>query len=130
MAYTAQEHTVEIGAVHSVPVLQACMLRVVPHGTLLESGNGGVVYENVQPAPFLQNLRRHALPIFFAPYIQTQIAGAVTECVCNRAAELVVDVGEVDKAILLHEKLRNRGADPLGRPCNECNSGSELTGHM
>ncbi|MNN50044.1 hypothetical protein D3C81_1646090 [compost metagenome] len=114
---------------HRVPILQARMLRVMPHGTLLKPGNAGVVHKDVQPAAFLQNLRGHALPVLFAPYIETQIAGAVTECLCNRAAEFVVYVGEVDKTILLHEKLRNRGADPLGRPCDECNPGSELAGH-
>ncbi|MNP01201.1 hypothetical protein D3C76_930060 [compost metagenome] len=63
---------------HSVPILQACMLRVVLHGALLKSGNARVVHQNVQAAALFQDLRRHSLPVLFAPHIKAQITSTIT----------------------------------------------------
>ena len=74
-----KEYTIEIGLMHRVPVLQTRMLRVMPHGAVLKSGDTRIVHQDVQPAALLQDLRRHSQPIFFPPHIKAQIAGAITE---------------------------------------------------
>ncbi|MNG26551.1 hypothetical protein D3C84_1115580 [compost metagenome] len=55
------------------------MLRVMPYGAVLKSGDTCIVHQDVEPAAFLEDLRRHSPPIFFAAHIKAQIAGAITE---------------------------------------------------
>ncbi|MNH41835.1 hypothetical protein D3C79_1034070 [compost metagenome] len=62
-----------------VPVLQARVLRVMPHGAVLKSGNACIVHQHVQSAALLQDERRHSQPVFLASHIKAQIAGAITE---------------------------------------------------
>jgi hypothetical protein len=72
----AQEHAVEIRAVHGVPTLEARVLRVVRDDLALEPRDPGVVHDDVERAALGESLLSRALPVGFLAHVETQIAYA------------------------------------------------------
>ncbi|MNU10497.1 hypothetical protein D3C72_2576740 [compost metagenome] len=45
--FATKKYTVEVGPVHSVPVGQICMLRIMGHRAIFKTGNPCIVYQDV-----------------------------------------------------------------------------------
>ncbi len=114
---------------YGLPVLQTRMFWVMRDSPLLKSCNARVVDQYIEAAVRLYDLRCHSMPIFFAPYIKTPITGAISQCACSLSSEHVVYIGDVNKAAFLYEPSRNRGTDPLSRPCNDRDPGCQFIVH-
>ena len=111
----AKKHPVQVGAVHGMPVLQACMLGVVWHGTLLKPGNARVIHDHVKPAALLEHLGCDAQPIVFLPHIQWHITRLASHRMCNGTAQFMLDVRDVNEAAVVHQHACNRFPNALGR---------------
>ncbi|EGH70508.1 hypothetical protein PSYAR_08116 [Pseudomonas syringae pv. aceris str. M302273] len=96
-----EKHTIEIGVMYGLPVLQTRMLWVVLDSALLKPGNARVVDQYIEAAVRFYDMRCHSLPIFFAAHIKMQITGTISQCSCCLSSEHVVYISDVNKAAFL-----------------------------
>jgi hypothetical protein len=118
----AQEHAVEVGAVHGLPVLQAGAFRVVGVARRLQAGDAGVVDEHVETAVAVQQLRHRAHPGHLLAHVQPHPVGAQARG--GGAAHRLVDVADDDARAFAHEG----GGDGLADAARSAGHERDLAG--
>lgn len=85
------------------PVLQSGVLGIVGRQAIFEPCDSGVVHDDVDASLLLEDPRCRELPAGLISNVQVKVCRVFSESGRGAAAELIVDVGNVDERPLCGE---------------------------
>lgn len=118
---TAEERPIQISRKHSLPVCKRGVLWIMRYEGALETGDPGVVDDNIELVVALENGVDYSNPFRFLPDIEVVIVRRGAEGTCDVASPIILQIAHDYKRALSHEGPGNPFSDSTGRSSDECN---------